>query len=195
MSRDRPQLADQREIDTVYGPAEDSRLLAETVIDRIDPGETVLDVGTGSGYVAARIAEECGASVVGTDLNPAACQEAAERGIPVVRGDLVAPFVADSFDVVVCNPPYLPTPPEQEWNDPMEAALSGGPEGLAMIRPLLETVGRVLHPDGRCYLLISTLTGREAVAELAATGGFETAVIASESHPFEELLVLELSRK
>ena len=63
---------DCREMPAVYEPAEDSRLLAETVEDRVDADELVLEVGVGSGYVAARIGSRTGARVIGTDLNPAA---------------------------------------------------------------------------------------------------------------------------
>lgn len=191
-SSDRPQLADQRDVETVYQAAEDSHLLAETASERIAGEECVLDVGTGSGYVASRIREETGACVVGTDVNPEACQQATDAGVPVVRADMFGPFRDGSFDVVVCNPPYLPTPPGQEWDDWMEAALSGGENGRAMVDPFLRGVGRVLVPGGRAYLLISTLTGPEKVRETAKNAGFETAVVAEESYPFEKLLVLEL---
>lgn len=190
---DRPKLADQRDVETVYQPAEDSRLLAETVSTKIGAAERVLDVGTGSGYIAYTIAEETGASAVGIDINPEACQQAAAAGVPVVRGDMFGPFQTNSFDTVVCNPPYLPTPPEQEWDDWMEEALSGGEDGRAMVEPFIRGVGRVLRDDGQAYLLISTLTDPDAVREIAASEGFETAVIAEESYPFERLLVLSLT--
>ncbi|MFT4903825.1 MAG: release factor glutamine methyltransferase, partial [Natronomonas sp.] len=181
------------EMPTVYEPAEDSRLLAESVIDRIDTGERVLEVGVGSGYVAARVAAETGAEVIGCDINPEACAAAREEGIEAVRSNLVDPFAADSIDVVLFNPPYLPTPPEQEWDDPLEHALSGGESGRRVIRPFLDDVGRVLRPSGRVYLLVSTLTDIEAVSELAADAGLNTREIAEESFPFERLVVLEIT--
>jgi release factor glutamine methyltransferase len=188
--RNRPRLADLRNIETVYQPAEDSRLLADAVVDRLDGDERVLDVGTGSGYVAARLCEEAGADGVGSDLNPAACRQARDAGVPAVRGDMFEPFQNDSFDVVVCNPPYLPTPPEREWDDWMERALSGGEDGRAVVDPFLDGVGRVLRPDGEAYLLISTLTGPEAVREFAGDRGLDSEIVAEESHPFEKLLVV-----
>jgi len=190
---DRPHLAELRGVETVYQPAEDSRLLAEAAIEHggVGPGDLVLDVGTGPGYVAARIAEETGARVVGSELTPDACRQARDAGVPTVRADLVSPFCAE-FDLVVCNPPYLPTPPEQEWDDPMERALSGGEDGRAVVDRLLDTVGRVLAPDGRLLLLVSSLTGPEAVCERASDAGLTSTVLAEEAHPFERLLVLDL---
>ncbi|MFT4947266.1 MAG: release factor glutamine methyltransferase [Natronomonas sp.] len=185
-----PRLADQRDIETVYQPAEDSKLLADAVVEAVDAGARVLDVGTGSGYVAARLRGETHADAVGIDLNPEACAQAFEAGIPVVRGDMFGPFRDGAFDVVVCNPPYLPTPPEREWDDWMEQALSGGEDGRAMVDPFLDDVGRVLAENGEAYLLISTLTGPEEVRAYGRNQGLESDVVAEESHPFEKLLVV-----
>lgn len=195
-SGDRPALADQRDIETqVYQPAEDSRLLAETVLasTALASGDRVLDVGTGSGFVARHLGRETGATVIGSDINRLACRQAKTARIQTVQANLLDPFRADSFDMVVCNPPYLPTSPEQEWNDPVESALSGGPDGRSVIDPFLADVPRVLVPTGRAYLLVSTLTDPDIVREHAVDAGLGSTVVAEESHPFEKLLVLELS--
>jgi release factor glutamine methyltransferase len=189
---DRPRLADLRDVETVYGPAEDSRLLAEAVVEHATAGDRVLDLGTGSGYVGLRIRRETGADVVGSDLNPAACRRAAGEGLPVVRADMFGPFRSGSFDVVCCNPPYLPTPPEREWGDWMERALSGGPEGRAVVDPFLAGVDRVLAPGGEALLLVSTLTGLAEVRETATAAGLAANIVAEESHPFERLVVFRL---
>ncbi|MFQ3283834.1 MAG: release factor glutamine methyltransferase [Natronomonas sp.] len=187
-------LTEQRGMATVYEPAEDSRLLATAVIDRIDGGQ-VLDVGVGSGYVAGRVAAETSADVVGCDINPDACRRARSEGIEVVRSNLTRPFEADSFDMVVFNPPYLPTPPEQEWDDPLEHALSGGEDGRRVIRPFMADLGRVLRPAGRAYLLVSSLTDIGAVGELAEGAGLDTEEIDDTSFPFERLVVLEITHE
>ena len=186
-------LADRRGIERdVYQPAEDSALLADVATSVITPDDVVLDVGTGSGFVAERIAEETGARVIGSDLNPHACRRARERRVPVVRGNLTDPFVDGAFDVVTFNPPYLPTDPETEWDDWMEVALSGGETGLAVVEPFLASVRRVLAPDGVVLLLASSLAGVEAVVELAAAEGFSAVALRDDSYPFETLTVLKL---
>ena len=192
-SDDPPRLAQLRDVETVYQPAEDSRLLAATAADSIDSDALVLDVGTGSGYVAARIREATGVRVIGSDINPEACRQAAESGVPAVQADLFGPFRDGRFDAVVCNPPYLPTAPEEGWDDPMERALSGGENGRAVVNPFVDGVGRVLAPGGRAYLLLSTLTGPDAVRARARTAGLSTRLLAEESHPFERLLVFEFA--
>ncbi|MXV60643.1 methyltransferase domain-containing protein [Natronorubrum sp. JWXQ-INN-674] len=190
-------LRDQRDDQAdVYQPAEDSQLLAEAACDRLGNAEErlVLEVGTGSGYVAGRIADETAARVVASDLNPHAVRQARAEGVETVRADLVSPFADEAFDAVAFNPPYLPTDPENEWDDWMERALSGGEDGRAVIDPFLARVGRVLAPDGVVYLLVSSLTGVDEVVERAGDEGFSAVAVADDSFPFETLTVLELVR-
>jgi release factor glutamine methyltransferase len=187
-----PDLANWRDEDEVYQPAEDTRLLAEATPAAVDPGDRVLDVGTGSGFVAA-VAAEAGGRVVGVDINPHACQQAREQGVPTVRGNLTAPFGADAFDDVLFNPPYLPTPPDAEGDDWLEHALSGGEDGRAVVEPFLDDVGRVLAPDGEVLLLVSSLTGLAEVREFAAERGLGARELSDEKHAFERLVVLRLT--
>jgi len=123
--------------------------------------------------------------------------------VAVVRADLLAPFRGAAFDAVVFNPPYLPdaVPPDAEGapvpekEDWMSVALSGGESGRAVIDPFLDDVGRVLGPDGAVVLLVSSLTGTDAVLDRAAENGFSAETLAEESFPFETLSVLRLRRR
>ena len=189
---DRPALADQRDIKTVYQPAEDSKLLADTAVDYAEADDWVLDMGTGSGYVAHRFIDETDARVVGSDVNPNACRQARENGVPVVRSDQLTAFRESVFGVVVFNPPYLPTDPEREWNDWMEKALSGGESGREVIEPFLDDLRRVLAPDGDAFLLVSSLTGIDDVRDYARASGLTTMVAAEEPQPYERLVILHL---
>ncbi len=188
-------LAERRGEQTkVYQPAEDSHLLAEVAADDMTADDVVLEVGTGSGYVSEYVAEETGARVVGADVNPHACERARERGIESVRADLVSPFRDGVLDAVLFNPPYLPTDPDDERDDWMERALSGGESGREVIDPFLDAVGRVLAPNGRVYLLVSSLSGVEEVVSRASENGFSAVALRDESFPFETLTILKLVR-
>ncbi|WP_049986944.1 HemK2/MTQ2 family protein methyltransferase [Halobellus rufus] len=199
-------LASRRGVETsVYQPAEDSQLLA-TAVERAGRGR-FLEVGTGSGWVAAQATDvDAVTSVVATDVNPHACRTARERALSgggpgeasgpafdVVRADLLSPFVDGAFDTVAFNPPYLPTDPDNEWDDWMERALSGGESGRELIEPFLDTVGRALADDGVALLLVSSLTGYDEVLDYAASCGFDHDVVVEESYPFETLSVLALT--
>jgi len=199
-------LAARRGLDdaVVYQPAEDSGLLAEAAV--AEAHGRVLEVGTGSGWVASRVASERDLDVVGSDLNPHAARQARDRGVEAAVADLLSPFRADAFDTVcfnppadafdtVCfNPPYLPTDPDNEWGDWMEHALSGGESGRELIEPFLADVGRVLAPDGVVLLLVSSLTGYDEVLDLIEEAGFAADPVVEESFPFETLTVLALRR-
>lgn len=188
-------LADLRGFDeNVYEPAEDSALLADVAVGEIPGGGLVLDVGTGTGYVATKITERTGARVVGSDLNPHACRRAREEGVSVVRGNLTDPFRAGTFDVVTFNPPYLPLDSNDERSDWLDVALSGGESGRAIIESFLDDVGRVLVPDGFVLLLASTVSDVEAVARYAGRRGFGSVALRDVTYPGETLTILKLVR-
>jgi HemK-related putative methylase len=198
-------LAERREIETtVYQPAEDSALLADAISEQ--GHGRLLELGTGSGWVAIKSAEEVDSitEVVASDLNPYACHAAAQRAvssdkaavpISIVQGDLLTPFAANTFDTIAFNPPYLPTDPDAEWDDWMECALSGGRSGREVIESFIDTLARVLTPDGTGIVLISSLTGYEMVTEHIERAGFRHSVIIEESYPFETLSVLALGQQ
>lgn len=186
-------LADRREMETeIYEPAEDSQLLLESAVESVGAEDLVLEVGTGSGYVARELATETNARVIGSDINPRACQRAREAGITTLRTHLVAAFRKDVFDVVLFNPPYLPAVEAAARDDWMESALTAGETGRAVIEPFVETVGRVLAPGGSVFLIVSTLTGVEEVKATAEAAGFAVSTVENASFPFERLLVLRL---
>jgi release factor glutamine methyltransferase len=188
-------LAERRGVETeVYQPAEDSALLASVAETEVGSGDRVLEVGTGSGWVAERVATETGAGVVASDVNPHATRQARERGVEAVRADLVAPFRDDAFDVVLFNPPYLPEDAAAARDDWMETALTGGEDGRAVVDPFVESVARVLAPGGYVLVLVSSLTGVDGVVELAGECGFSAVALREESYPFETLSVLKLVR-
>jgi release factor glutamine methyltransferase len=187
-------LAERRGMDIeVYQPAEDSGLLAQAAVEYPVSG-TVLEVGTGSGWVAQQVSENTDSRVLGSDINPHAARQARERGVEAARANLIAPFRDGSLDAVLFNPPYLPTDPDNEWDDWMEHALSGGESGRELIDPFLDRVGRVLAPDGVVLLLVSSLTGYEAVVERAESNGFSVQTAVQESYPFETLTVISLTK-
>lgn len=189
-------LLERRGFETdIYEPAEDSHLLARACAEECRPTDVVVDVGTGTGYVGHAIRDGTGADVVGVDINPVACDRAAETGIEVVRGDLVSAIGSGSVDVVVCNPPYLPTTPDTIPSDWLSVATAGGPTGRAVVEDLLIDVDRVLRPGGRVYLLVSSLMDIDAVTSLAETEGFDAVELDRDaSFPFEVLAVLRLTR-
>ena len=160
-------------------PRPETELLVETALGVAPAARRVLDLGTGSGAIAAALARAWPAARIwASDLCPDALAVARAnfaRHAPAVRGvaaDLVAPFRSGTFDLIVSNPPYVSDvelsrlAPEVRDHEP-RAALGGGPDGLAVIRRLLAEVPRALAAGG--WLVMEIGAGQAAaVRELVA---------------------------
>lgn len=172
----------------VYSPAEDTYLLLNASLRIIRPGYRVLEIGTGSGEIAAALMG-AGGWVAATDINPLAASYAHRRGVPVIRCDLFE-GIRGTFDLILFNPPYLPTAPDERIDDWLEYALDGGEDGRDTIRRFLTDAPAFLSKNGKILLLISSLTGIPEVSKLFADAGMITFAVAEESIEGEELVVL-----
>jgi len=128
---------------------------------------TALDFGTGSGCIAIALAVKCpAAQIVALDASVdalAIARRNAERNsvagrIQFVSGDSLAALPAEArFDLIVSNPPYIPTAdiaslqPEVRDYDP-RAALDGGPDGLVFYRMFATQAVGFLEPGGKIML-------------------------------------------
>jgi release factor glutamine methyltransferase len=99
------------------------------------------------------------------------------------------------FDLVIFNPPYLPTQPEERIDDWLEYALDGGVTGREVIGRFADAVSGVLAPKGRILLLVSSLTGLSEVQALFTGRGYTADVARQQTVEDEELYVLRITRK
>jgi len=177
----------------VYQVEEDTVLLLEAALAEARPDDRVLEVGTGSGYIAASLTGRA-ARVIALDINPHAVRAAYARGVEVVRSDLFA-GIRGPFDLVLFNPPYLPTAPEERLDDWLEYALDGGVDGRQTIARFFAGVDPVLASGGRVLLLVSSLTGPEEVLRLAHVAGLDGTVAIERRVEDEMLLALRFERR
>jgi release factor glutamine methyltransferase len=175
----------------VYTPEADTYLLLEAARAEVRPGDRVLEVGTGSGFIAAELAQVTG--VVATDINPHAVLCARQKGVDVVQSDLFC-GIRSTFDLILFNPPYLPTQPYERIDDWLEHALDGGPTGRVVIERFAGQAGRVLAQGGRILLLISSLTGLPEVRDLFFNHGFISEILLKKVIEDETLYVLKIVR-
>ncbi|SFM18721.1 HemK2/MTQ2 family protein methyltransferase [Methanolobus profundi] len=183
----RVNLADQ-----VYDPAEDSYLLADTALELVKDGMNILEIGTGSGFVSAVIKANRDVRLIATEISPLAAECARSNNIDVIRTDMFAGLKnGQHFDVIIFNPPYLPTSEDEKVPGWLNYAFDGGVDGRKDIKPFMEQVHNYLKPHGIILLLISSLTGIDEVLEEMRHHGFASNTIASKKCSFEELVVIK----
>lgn len=178
----------------VYFPGEDTYLLIAAAKEEVRSADRVLEIGTGSGYVASSIQSQV-SFLLATDINPHATISASLRGIEVVQTDLAGGIRAQ-FDLVLFNPPYLPTLSEERMEDWLEYALDGGPDGTVVIRRFADVADSLLASEGRILLLVSSLIDIDAIRDLFEIKGMKSEVVAKEVQEDREVLsVLRMMRK
>ncbi|WP_136192854.1 peptide chain release factor N(5)-glutamine methyltransferase [Actinomyces procaprae] len=127
-------------------------------------GPVVVDLCTGSGAIAAAVAEEVpGARVWAVEADTTAvalarenCEHLAPGKVAIIRGDVTDPAVLAELDgrvdVVVSNPPYVPAGEVEDVEtagyDPDLALYGGGGDGLCLPRAVVERAGALLRPGG-----------------------------------------------
>jgi release factor glutamine methyltransferase len=183
------------DIDLVYEPAEDSFLLADAALEEAEPGMRILEVGAGSGFVSAVLkAHVKGVRVLATEINPHAARCAKANGVEVIRTDLFRGLKPGSqkasFDLILFNPPYLPTSQEEKVPGWLNYAFDGGTSGRETLDKFFDAVRNYLKPGGKILVLISSITGLEAVEEKMKNLGFEVDVVRKKKISFEELMVV-----
>lgn len=180
-ARNNDELSDEEVAEEASVPASDAMSCAR-----------VLEVGCGTGVISLSLASERPGRVrcVATDIEPRAVDLTkrnrqalglTESDVDVREGNLVSPLDRatewGTFDVLVSNPPYIPTdvmrelPREVSAYEP-ELALAGGTDGLDIYRRLLRAAPHMLRADGlfACELHEDAL-GK--AADLARRAGFE----------------------
>jgi release factor glutamine methyltransferase len=152
-------------------PRPDTEIIVEEALDICRKNDAVeikiLDIGTGSGAIALALAGEIpSARVMATDISTAALAIAKKNArllhlegkINFRQGDLFEP-VAGLFDVIVCNPPYIP---EDEYKElpagvkdyEPRIALLAGENGLEFYKKLIYQAPDYLKKNGWLLLEI-----------------------------------------
>jgi release factor glutamine methyltransferase len=169
-------------------PRPETELLVENVIEWVaDLAQPrIVDVGTGSGAIAVALAHHLPqAAMTAIDVSAPALAVAEENAarnkvmgrIRFLHGDLLTPVIAESFDLVVSNPPYVAGADRDSLSVEVRdhepaAALFAGDDGLAIYRRLIPAAFKVLAPGG--LLALEFGYGQsEAITGLLAAAGFQ----------------------
>jgi release factor glutamine methyltransferase len=181
----------------IYQPQHDSVLLVQTMQRTMAvAGRRVLDLCTGSGYVAIAAAEMGCASATAFDICPHAVQcsrtNAIDAGviIDVHEGPWTGALDCAPFDLVVSNPPYVPTPlgDDSEVIGP-SAAWNAGLDGRLVLDPLCEIAAKLLCDNGSLLLVQSALAGVDRTLDTLRSTGLHADVVSSQRIPFGPVLL------
>lgn len=190
----------------VYRPQEDSYLLIETM-QRVAPphGRRMADLCTGSGIVAIAAAQSGARSVVAVDICPRAVRatrsNAAASGVPIhaIRGSWARAREYGPFDLVTCNPPYVPEDAVRaetvnpDASTPSDGgppvAYNGGPTGRLVLDPLCHGASDLLDVGGTLLIVQSEFADPDRTVTLLEKSGLETSIAATQTIDFGPVLL------
>lgn len=184
--------------DGVYAPLEDSRLLVDVMRKTgLALGSTVADLCTGSGVLAVSAAAQGAAHVSAFDICARAvrCARANARmhdvDIDVHVGSWARAAEFGPYDLIVCNPPYVPHDPE---GAPLSAVLGparawdAGSDGRLVLDPLSQAIPGLLADGGSLLLVQSEFADPRKTLQTLSAAGLDADIVAWEWIPFGPVL-------
>lgn len=186
----------------VYDPAEDTYLLLDSI--DVNKDDYVLDVGTGCGLIALECAR-IGANVVCTDINPIAVELVKKNylmnqnklvgNFEVRNGDLFDPMLSsETFDVIIFNPPYLPTRKDEKVGGWLDVATDGGKSGLEVTKRFIGGLPRFLKKDGRAYFIFSSQSDVGELKSIVKEKKLKSEIVKTQNFENETLSVYCLKK-
>lgn len=168
-----------------YARAEDTFLLEDGI--RGASGRAALEIGSGSGYLTKAL-ERSFDIVVGTDINLGALRAqtfAAQNPVCCDGADALA----RAFDLVICNMPYVAS------DGIRTRATDGGRGGVEVPLHIMRSAIPKIAPGGRFLFVTSSISNPERLVALSRSAGLETRTVMAKRLFFEELLLIEASRR
>jgi release factor glutamine methyltransferase len=166
----------------VFRPRSDTWMLARAGCDVPRPaGATALELCTGSGAVAVALAR-CGWRTSAVDVSRRAVLAARVNArlngthVDARRGDLYAAVGGAAFDLIVSNPPYIPSEEGPEAARGPRRHVDGGPDGRAVLDRVIEGAPRHLRPGGVLLVIHSEVCGIDASLEAMRAQGLQADV-------------------
>ncbi len=168
--------------ESVLIPRQDTEVLVEEALKRIQPGMRVLDLCTGSGCILLTVLKEAQVSGVGSDISPDALvvAELNRKRLNVqanfIQSDLFQ-NIGGSFDMILSNPPYIQSgvipglDPEVRDHEP-HLALDGSEDGLLYYRKIVQEAPEYLNPSGWLCMEIGYDQGEDLKRILSESGAF-----------------------
>jgi release factor glutamine methyltransferase len=184
--------------DGVYTPREDSKLLVDVMQKTgLALASKVADLCTGSGVLAVDAAAQGASHVSAFDICPKAvrCARANAQvhdvSVDVYLGSWARAAEFGPYDLIVCNPPYVPRDPDGTPSPQAlgpERAWDAGSDGRLVLDPISEAVPGLLADGGSLLLVQSEFADPRKTLETLSAAGLDANIVAWEWIPFGPVL-------
>jgi release factor glutamine methyltransferase len=175
----------------VYPPQADTWLLADALAQAAIPLDaSVLDIGPGTGALSVAAFRAGAADVTAVDVSRSAVLatwlNTTVRGLPVrVRhGDALDVAAGRRFDVILANPPYVPSAHADVPSRGRARAWDAGTDGRAVLDRVTALAPLLLAPKGIVLIVHSALCGVDRTLHQLRGGGLKASVVARHIEPF-----------
>lgn len=179
----------------VYRPQDDTLLLEDALKrETLAADADVLDLGTGTGALALTAVEHGAAQVTAVDASFGAVLTAwlnarlNGRRVTVLRGDLTAPVTDSRFDLIMANPPYVPSPQARPPTRGRALAWDAGADGRVLLDRICSDAPPLLTPGGVLLMVHSGLCGVERTLGRLRHAGLRAVVTERRYIPFGPVL-------
>ncbi|XP_018493510.1 uncharacterized protein LOC108863547 [Raphanus sativus] len=213
-----PEIADIMRVSShreVYEPCDDSFALVDALLaDQTNllnhNPNLCMEIGCGSGYVITSLIlllkpklPNNNVHYLATDTNPLAARVTTEtleaHGVEadVICTDIASCLetrLAGSVDVIVVNPPYVPTPEYEVGMEGIASAWAGGENGRSVIDRMLPVVDRLLSEKGWFYLVTLTSNYPSEICLMMRKRGYAWRIMVQRSTEEENLVILKFWR-
>jgi release factor glutamine methyltransferase len=183
----------------VFEPRSDTWLLAAHMRRLPQAGGAVVDVCTGSGAIAITAARGSATSVTAVDVSWRALAttriNARLNGVRVRtrRGRLLAAVPGEAFDLIVSNPPYLPSEEDDLPTRGPARHTEAGPDGRVLLDQLIAEAPAHLRPGGVLLVTHSSVNGEAETLDRMREAGLEPALLERRRGPLGPLLAARRS--
>eukprot|EP01138_Halocafeteria_seosinensis_P016396 gb/GECG01016727.1/.p1 GENE.gb/GECG01016727.1/~~gb/GECG01016727.1/.p1 ORF type:complete len:232 (+),score=28.37 gb/GECG01016727.1/:1-696(+) len=200
-----------------YEPSEDTYLFLDALLEEyvslkaLNPS-ICMEIGPGSGVISTYFSQLMAAGpspthtvVFAVELGVAACRETSAtcrlneiNNVEIVRDSLAESMqhrLKGKVDVILFNPPYVPTPSEEVASKSIEASWAGGVKGREVIDKFLRMMSTVLSKEGCAYMVAVAENDISDITSLMLTYRMSTQVVKHQRAMNEALYILKFQRQ
>ena len=193
---------------SVYPPSEDTYHLLDCIEPHLTNNENqnpliALEIGSGSGVISTFVKTICPQTFcLAVDINKEAARASQETArvnkqqVEVVCGDLGRGLsgLYGKVDLLIFNPPYVPTESEEVASSGIEASWAGGIDGREVIDKFLPTAAKFLSPAGCFFLLGIRQNKPEEICEISKSFKLVGSIVGERKAGIEKLWVIKFEK-